>query len=253
MTATEKIMEGAEPFFFPGNDIGVLICHGFTGTTQSMRGLGKHLSGAGYTVIGPRLAGHGVSPQAMAKTGAADWIASVDEALAELKKTCKQIFVTGLSMGGTLSLYTAAKHGDVIKGAISINGIVQVDIPDLAGLALDTAVPEMIPGVGSDIKDPNSKELAYAELPVAAIRQIYVLAAVTRDLLPRIKCPTLVIQSRDDHVVNPRNGPRIVRLVGSSRVELLWLDNSFHVATLDHDKDLIAERTAAFIKAIAGR
>ena len=51
---TEAIMEGAEPFFFPGN--------------------------AGYTVIGPRLAGHGVSPQAMARTTAADWIASVDEA-----------------------------------------------------------------------------------------------------------------------------------------------------------------------------
>ena len=233
---TETIMAGAEPFFFPGNDIGVLVCHGFTGTTQSMRGLGKHLNGAGYTVIGPRLAGHGVSPQAMAKTTVADWIASVDEALGELRKTCKQSFITGLSMGGTLTLYTAAKHSDVIKGAISINGVVQVDIPDLAGLALDTAVPEMIPGVGSDIKDPGSEELAYAELPVAAIRQIYVLAAVTRDLLPRIKCPTLVIQSRDDHVVNPRNGPRIVRLVGSSRVELLWLDNSFHVATLDHDR-----------------
>ncbi len=62
-----------------------------------------------------------------------------------------------------------------------------------------------------------------------------------------------VFQSRDDHVVNPRNGPRIVRLVGPSRVELLWLDNSFHVATLDNDKDLISERTAAFIKSIAGR
>ena len=253
MSTTETIMAGAEPFFFPGNDIGVLVCHGFTGTTQSMLAYGKHLHGAGYTVIGPRLRAHGVSPQAMAKTTAADWIASVDEALAELKKTCSQIYITGLSMGGTLSLYAAAKHGDAIKGVVSINGIVQVDIPDLAGLALDTAVPEMIPGVGSDIKDPDSKELAYAELPGAAIRQIYVLAAVTRDLLPRIKCPTLVIQSRDDHVVNPRNGPRIVRLVGASRVRLLWLENSYHVATLDHDKALIAERAAAFIKSIAGR
>ena len=87
--------------------------------------------------------GHGVSPQAMAKTTAADWIASVDEALAELKKTCSQIYMTGLSMGGTLTLYAAAKHGDVIKGAISINGIVQVDIPDLAGLALAPGTPAL--------------------------------------------------------------------------------------------------------------
>ncbi len=39
---------GAEPFFFKGNDIGVLVCHGFTGTTQSMRYLGEQLHGAGY-------------------------------------------------------------------------------------------------------------------------------------------------------------------------------------------------------------
>ena len=77
----ETILAGAEPFFLKGNDIGVLLCHGFTGTTQSMRYLGEQLHGAGYTVIGPRLKGHGISPQAMAKTTAGDWIDSVDEAL----------------------------------------------------------------------------------------------------------------------------------------------------------------------------
>jgi carboxylesterase len=247
------ILPGAEPFFFAGNDIGVLVCHGFTGTTQSMRPLGQRLHQAGYTVIGPRLAGHGQSPQAMARSSAADWIASVDEALATLRQTCSQVFMTGLSMGGTLTLYAAAKHADLIKGAIPINGTVQIGSPDLAGLALDPAAPEMVPGIGSDIKAPGVTELAYSEVPVAAIRQIYALVGATRDLLPRITCPTLVIQSRQDHVVDPSNGPRIVRLVGANRVELLWLDNSYHVATLDNDQDLIASRVVAFIQSIAGR
>ena len=247
----DKILPGAEPFFFPGNHIGVLVCHGFTGSTQSMRPLGEALHQSGFTVIGPRLAGHGISPQAMARTTASDWIASVDEALATLLKTCSQIFITGLSMGGTLTLYTAAKHPEVIRGAIPINGTVQIDNPDLAALALDSAMPETVPGIGSDIKAPGVIELAYAQVPVPAIRQVYVLAAVTRDLLPRVKCPTLVIQSREDHVVNPRNGPRIVRLLGANRVELLWLDNSYRVATLDNDKALIAQRTTAFIQSIA--
>jgi carboxylesterase len=247
------IMPGAEPFSFPGNDIGVLVCHGFTGCTQSMRYLGQQINAAGYTVTGPRLKGHGTSPEDMAHTTAVDWIASVDEALAELRKTCSQVFMVGLSMGGTLTLYTAAKHADVIKGAICINAPVQIGSPDLAGLALDPQMPEMIPGVGSDIKDPESKELAYAQLPVAALTQIYALAAVTRDLLPRIKCPTLVIQSRDDHVVQPDNAARIVRLLGASRIELLWLENSYHVATIDNDKDLICQKTIAFIRSIADR
>jgi carboxylesterase len=249
----ESLMPGAEPFHFSGNDIGVLVCHGFTGTTQSMRPLGQHLHAAGYTVIGPRLKGHGTTPQDMAASTAVDWIASVDEALAELRKTCKQVFMVGLSMGGTLTLYTAAKHADVICGAITINAPVQIGSADLAGLALDPNMPELIPGVGSDIKAPGVKELAYEQLPVAAIKQIYLLAAVTRDLLPRVTCPALVMQSRDDHVVQPSNGPAIVSLLGSNRAELKWLENSFHVATLDNDQHLICESTAAFIRSISGQ
>lgn len=249
----EKILSGAEPFFFQGNDIGVLLCHGFTGTTQSMRYLGEKLHGAGYTVIGPRLKGHGISPAAMALTTAQDWIDSVDEALAHLRQHCKQVFMAGLSMGGTLTLYTAAKHADVIAGAVPINAVVQNGNAGMAGLAFDRSMPATVPGIGSDVKDSASKELAYAEVPVPAVQQVYALAAVTQDLLPVIKCPVLVIQSREDHVVAPANGPRIVSGLGSKQVELLWLENSYHVATIDHDKDLIGQRIAAFIKSIAGR
>lgn len=250
---SESILPGAEPFFLAGNDIGVLVCHGFTGTTQSMRYLGEQLHGAGYTVIGPRLKGHGVSPAAMAETTAQDWIDSVDEALAELRKTCSQIYMAGLSMGGTLTLFTAAMHADLIRGAIPINALVMVGKPEMAALAFDRSMPATVPGIGSDIKDPDSVELAYREVPVPAFRQVYALAAVTHDLLPRIKCPMLVIQSRVDHVVDPSNGPRIAGGVGSDRVELVWLNDSFHVATIDNDKQLIADKAIAFIRSIAGR
>lgn len=249
----EPILAGAEPFHFRGNDIGVLVCHGFTGCTQSMRYLGEQLHRAGYSVIGPRLKGHGISPAAMAKTSCADWIASVDEALAELRSTCSQVYMTGLSMGGTLTLYTAAKHADVIRGAVPINAVVHIGKSDMASIALDPSMPATVPGIGSDVKDPAATELAYKEVPVPAIRQLYALTAVTHDLLPLIKCPTLVLQSREDHVVDPSNGPRIVRGVGAKRVELLWLENSYHVATIDHDKDIIASKTIEFIRSIAGR
>lgn len=244
------VLPGAEPFFFPGDSTGVLVCHGFTGTTQSMRGLGEHLHAAGYTVAGPRLAGHGTSPQDMAASTAKDWIASVNETLTDLQKRCDKVFMVGLSMGGVLTLYMAAQHPTLIRGAITVNAPVRIGSSDLAGLALNAQAPDAIPGVGSDIKAPGVKELAYAELPVAALQQLYALCAVTRDLLPRIQCPTLVMQSREDHLVHLDNAKRIVQELGSSQVDLQWLDNSYHVATLDHDKDLIAKRAKAFIKAI---
>jgi len=247
------ILPGAEPFFFPGNDIGVLVCHGFTGTTQSMRPLGEALAAAGYTVIGPRLAGHGISPEAMARSTAADWIASVDAALATLRETCSKIFMVGLSMGGTLTLYTAAKHADVITGAVPINAAVQLNSADMAGAALDANMPATLPGIGSDIKKPGVVELAYNEVPVPAFRQAYALFSVTHDLLPKVTCPVLVIQSRYDHVVDPSNGPRIVRRLGSSHIDLRWLNDSYHVATLDNDLPLICSETLAFIRGITGR
>lgn len=245
------VMQGAEPFFLRGNHVGVLLSHGFTGTTQSMRYLGEALNRVGYTVSAPRLKGHGVSPAAMAKTRAADWIASLEDALTELRAHCSTIFVGGLSMGGTLTLYMAGKHPDVFAGAFPINAVVQLDSPDLAGLAFDRNAPVMVPGIGSDIKDPGIKELAYSEVPVACFKELYALVGVTRDLCARIECPTLILQSPDDHVVKPGNGRLIASLAGGSRVELVWLHNSYHVATIDFDKDVIVNEVHRFVKSIA--
>jgi carboxylesterase len=80
--------------------------------------------------------------------------------------------------------------------------------------------------------------------------ELFALIAVTRELLPRITCPTLILQARDDHVVPPGNGKTIASHVGASHVELVWLDNSFHVATIDFDKDRIVAEVHRFIQSV---
>ncbi len=248
--STPQILPGAEPFFFEGNEVGCLVSHGFTGTTQSMRPLGEYLAHEGdFTVSGPRLAGHGTAPEDMAQTTAEDWIRSLEDALATLRQRCSAIFVTGLSMGGTLTLYLAARYPDLVRGALPINAAIFLDNPDLAGLAFAPDAPVAISGVDSDIKQPDATELAYPVVPVPAIRQIYALMAVARELLPRVTCPTLVFQSREDHAVPPENGPYIVERVGATDKRLVWLEQSYHVATLDHDKELIAREAVRFIQA----
>jgi carboxylesterase len=248
MSETE-IMPGAEPFFFEGGEVGCLVSHGFTGTTQSMRFLGEYLAHeGGLTVAGPRLKGHGTTPEDMAQTTAEDWIRSVEEAVHTLRQRCTHVFITGLSMGGTLTLYMAAMYPDVFSGAVPINAAVFLNSPDLAGLAFAPGAPPAIPGVGSDIKKPGVTELAYPIVPVPAIRHLYALMAVTRELLPRLMCPTLIFQSRDDHVVVPDNAPYILEHVGTADRRLVWLENSYHVATLDNDKEHIAAETLGFIR-----
>ncbi|HSR30012.1 MAG TPA: alpha/beta fold hydrolase [Anaerolineae bacterium] len=245
-----SMMPGAEAFFFEGSEVGVLASHGFTGTTQSMRFVAEYLAQeGGCTVIGPCLKGHGTTPEDMATTTAEDWIRCVEESLDTLQARCSKIFITGLSMGGTLTLYIAAMHADVIAGAIPINGAVFVNSPDMASLAFMQGAPPSVPGVGSDIKKEGVTELVYPVVPVPAIRQLYALMAVTRELLPRVTCPTLIFQSRDDHVVVPDNAPYILENIGAAEKRLVWLEDSYHVATQDNDKELIAAETLRFIQA----
>ena len=72
----------------------------------------------------------------------------------------------------------------------------------------------------------------------------------TGDLLPKIACPLLAIHSREDHIIPPANGHLIVDRAGSDDVRLRWLTNSYHVATLDNDFDLIVRSIGTFIAEI---
>ena len=245
-----QIMTGAEPFFYEGNQIGVLLSHGFTGTTQSMRFIAEQLhEEAGFTVLGPRLTGHGTKPEEMARASAEQWIRDVESSLEQLQRRCSKVYMGGLSMGGTLTLYMAAMHSDVIAGALPVNPAVFLNSPDLASLAYMADAPATVPGVGSDIKKPGETELVYPVVPVPAIRQLYALMAVTKELLPRVIFPTMIFTSTEDHVVSPDNGPYIMEHIGAQEKRLVWLENSYHVATLDHDKERIAREMIDFIRA----
>ena len=248
------ILEGAEPFEFEGNDIGVLVVHGFTGSPQSMRYVGEELHKRfGFTVVGPRLPGHGTSVDDMATTGLADWVGEAERALKELAARKSKVFVTGLSMGGTITLNLAWRHKDIVHGIAPIAAAVGILNDPMAGGMFLHPMPDRLPGVGSDIKDPNTTELAYAEVPSVCLGELTTLVMATSTMLKEITCPTLVIHGREDHVVPAANAPVIVNSVSSDEVRLLWLNESYHVATLDNDKDLIVDSVGSFFAEIAKR
>ena len=113
-------MVGAEPFRMEGNETGILVSHGFTGTTQSVRPLAEALAAEGFTVAGPRLAGHGTTMEDHAKTRASDWISSIEEELAWLEGRYERVFFSGLSIGGIFLLYFAVIIPDLILGIVPI-------------------------------------------------------------------------------------------------------------------------------------
>lgn len=238
------VLKGAEPFYFEGSRVGVLAIHGFTGTPQSMRELGEQYANEGFTVCGPRLKGHGTHYEEMEMTTYEDWIASVEEGYEWLKARCDKIVVTGLSMGGTLTLYMAEKHPE-ISAIIPINATINIDQMQQI---LSLTEPRFINGIGSDIKAEGVQELAYEKTPVRSLHELFKLKKVTIEKLADIHCPALICVSRVDHVVPPKDSDYIYEHISSPEKKKLILENSYHVATLDNDKDKIFQESLAFIK-----
>lgn len=246
------IMSGAEPFEFEGSDIGVLVLHGFTGSTQSMRYLGEGLHNKfGFTVSGPRLPGHGTSVDDMETTTYMDWLAGAEEALKALMARKRKVFITGLSMGGTLTLNLAARFSDQVSGIATVAAAAGPLGEGFSDAVFLNPRPQRLPGIGSDIKAPGVVELAYPEVPVRCMGDVLTLILATANLLGRVKCPALVIQGREDHVVPAANAMKIVSSLSSDDIRLLYLNESYHVATLDNDKDVIVERVGSFFAEFA--
>src|SRR3546814_5706511 len=55
-----------------------------------------------------------------------------------------------------------------------------------------------------------------------------------RARLGDIRCPALIITSRQDHVINPADSDILAEGIAGP-VERIWLEDSYHVATLDYD------------------
>jgi carboxylesterase len=242
----------AQPFLLEGSDTGLLIFHGFTSTPQSVREVAEKVHKfSGATVYCPRLAGHGETPTALAEIGQADWVASAEDALATLSTRCGRVIVGGLSLGATLSLNLAARMPDKIQGVVSINGSTGLYRPEVVAPLYETEGPAFIDGIGSDIAEPGMTEICYNRIPRETLKERFLLTNATGALLPLIRQPILILQSRRDNVVDPENAPRIATSVRSSEIHLSWLERSYHVATLDYDRRLIAERIAEFLRQVA--
>lgn len=240
------------PFEHDGStDVGVVVCHGFTGSPHSMRPWAQHLAGEGWSVRLPLLPGHGTHWKDANRTTWRDWYGAVDRAFGELKDRCANVFVCGLSMGGGLALRLAEQHGDRIAGVVVVNPSVILVRWDAKLLPVLSKVLSSAKAIGNDIAMPGVYEGAYDRTPVKAAAQLRLFHAEIRSDLAKVTQPLLLFRSANDHVVEPVNSEIVLKGVKSSDVEEVVLDKSYHVATLDHDAPLIFARSAEFIRRIS--
>ncbi len=241
--AESNVILGTEAIFLQGNSTGILICHGFNGTPQSVKHLAEGFAKYGYTIYAPRLKGHGTTILEMEEASYQDWISDLHEAYLLLKQTCHHIFVIGQSMGGALALELATK--ETLDGVLTINAALSV--PEYEALA-HKSEPRFILEGRPDIKDTVATEITYEQVPLKAVFQLLDIMKVANQELPKVTCPIKIFVSPEDHVVPAHCSYDIFDTVNSVEKELVSLEHSYHVASLDYDKDKIIKHTVEFIK-----
>ena len=225
--------------------VGVIFVHGFTGSPASMRPWAHYFVDRGFTVRVVRLPGHGRTWQELNKVEWKEWPARVARDLAELRKKCSKVFIFGLSMGGCTTL-NVAEHFPV-DGIVLVNPMIHIPGIAIKFAPIISRLVKGLPGVGDDIKKPGATEWAYGKLPTKGVMQLNKLLAITRAGLRYVTAPTLLFHSTEDHTLPVSNTEIIMAGLINAPKERIELTNSYHVATMDFDAEVIFESSLEFV------
>jgi carboxylesterase len=246
----QPLSRPADPERTGGRRVGVLLLHGFCGSPASMRPWAEYLAERGYAVEVPLLPGHGTRWQDLNQVSWRQWDDEASSALDTLVASCDRVVVAALSMGGSLALRLAAQRPGDVAGLVLVNPFVSSRRKELMLLPLLKHLVPSFPGVVNDIKKPGQDEVGYPRLPLKGVAEIVRLWKQVVPDLPSVTQPLLYFRSSEDHVIDPSSGPTVLGAVSSRNVTERVLENSYHVATLDHEAEVIFAESAGFIAAV---
>jgi len=247
-----KSFEGCGAYEIGNAKRGALLLHGFTGTPKDMRYIAEYLAGKGFTVSVPLLPGHASDPEDLKRSGWEEWIKTAESSWESLVKKCPYSAIAGLSMGALLALHIGAHWKNVMAIACLATPLV------LAGWKRRLIAPILRFSPlkdfyynkkgGSDVKDEQAKAEfpSYTRVPFKGVISLMAIIEIVRNELYKVTAPTLLVHSQNDHTAPVKNVELVKRLVSSTSLESVILKNSYHVMTIDVEKETVAKEVAEF-------
>jgi carboxylesterase len=269
---------GSSGFYERRGDEAVLLIHGLTGTPAEMRPIAKRLSQRDFTVMSPQLAGHCGSETDLRRSKWPDWYRSMDRAFEALKREHSRVYVCGLSMGALIALKLAGEKGQRVDGLGLLSTTFFYDGWNMPRFKRKWVLPLVLysplkyflswnetPPYG--IKCERTRAMVHAVLEnrdalaaqkvgifrtsAITIRESMRLIRATRMALPKVRSPTLIIHANEDDMASVKNAHFVAKHIASRKVETFFVDDTYHVLTLDKRRTEVAQRLAEFFSGCA--
>jgi len=258
------------PITLAGGEHAILLFHGLQSSPVELLPLAKRLQKVGYTVHLPHISGygfeHGDTPRSV--THWRDWHAKALEEFRSLQGQYKSIAIGGLCIGGTLSLSIAAELGDEIAALTLLSTTLWYD-----GWAMPWYRPFRYLGyiwpfryrytfkerepfglkneqlrrwVAREMAHKDASLVGASRLNMPAIQEAERMIASVKKSLQRVTAPAIIIHAVEDEVSSPRSARYIARHIGSKTKKSVMLHNSYHMITVDNDREQVATETIHF-------
>jgi carboxylesterase len=253
---------------FAGGRVGFLLIHGLGGTPIEMRYVAQGLARAGHTAHVPQLAGHCGTPDDLKATGWADWYGTVEEEHRRLSAHCHTIVACGLSMGAVMAIHHAAQYPRQVSALALYAPSLWLDgwgIPWYSSLFSLVTQKWFADYIRFEERDPwgvkdlrlralveqalqsgDSSRAGIAAMPGSLMLELRWLVQRVKQEIGSVRQPTLIVHPREDDRASLRNLHYLqTNLAGL--VEAVVLDDSYHVVTLDRQRQLVVTRTLEFM------
>lgn len=238
MNARETATADASPFLLLGERprrVGVLLAHGFLASPAEVRPLAERLHAANFRVLGVRLRGHGTSPWDLRERAWRDWLDSVRRGYDILHAYCDEICLVGFSTGAALSLVHAAEQPSGLAGLVACSTPVRFRNRNLRFVPFVHGANQIIEWVSSHEgvmpfrpNDPEHPDINYRHMPVRGLWELTRMVSHVKDRLPAVRCPALILQADDDHVVDPDSAQQVYTRIGSVEKSLYYIPTRRH-------------------------
>lgn len=263
MSKIPKLMLGAEPQFYRGNEIGCLVTHGFMASPAEVGWLGQYLAEQGYTVYVPRLTGHGIDPKHMRQARWQDWYGDVLNGYHLLRQHCKKVIAIGHSMGGLLSILLSINENvDALVVAAMPISLGEKD-PKLAqARLLDLIMPYTYhpsePELNAEIAAEQKRRgepiifgrVHYPKWSTRAAYEYYRLERTTKEHLSEVITPILLLYAQQDETGTIEDAETIAMTIRSSKIEMHILKDGAHIIFQDSGREEAFQVVADFVTRI---